>query len=101
MKEAIYIIGLTCGKVTIVDDITYQWSHIFKWFALKASYNFYAARTIRVNGKRTTQLMHRVIMDAVNGLQVHHKNGNSLDNRRANLEVCSQSENLYYRQRSN
>ena len=101
MTEAIYIIGLTRGKVAIVDEDNTTYVRGVKWFALKAAYSFYAARTVKRNGKRTTQLMHRVIMGEVNGHQVHHKNGNTLDNRRDNLEVCSRAENLYYRVRSN
>jgi hypothetical protein len=101
MKDETYIIGLTRGKVTLVREVDLKYVSNFKWFALKAAYSFYAARTIRVSGKRTTQLMHRVIMGCTNGQQIHHKNGNSLDNRRDNLEICSQSENLYYRVRGN
>lgn len=101
MNGGMYIIGLTRGKVSLVREVDYPFLTKFKWFALKAAYSFYAARTVRVNGKRTTVLMHRVIMGCVDGQQVHHKNGNSLDNRRDNLEVCSQAENLYYRVRGN
>lgn len=38
-------------------------------------------------------LLHRLIMDCPKNMQVDHKNGNTLDNRRCNLRICTQSEN--------
>lgn len=38
--------------------------------------------------------MHRLIVDAPEGVSVDHKNGNSLDNRRSNLRIAGQSNNM-------
>lgn len=42
---------------------------------------------------RVARRMHRVLIDAEDGLEVDHINGDTLDNRRANLRQCTTSEN--------
>lgn len=37
--------------------------------------------------------MHRRIMEASEGMEIDHINGNSLDNRKENLRVCTHAEN--------
>ena len=48
-----------------------------------------------ITGKRTTKvcLLHREILNPPKNLHVDHINGNPLDNRKANLRVCTQSQN--------
>jgi hypothetical protein len=38
--------------------------------------------------------MHRLLVGARKGQYVDHKNRNGLDNRRANLRICTQSQNM-------
>lgn len=64
------------------------------WQAAKCGTNIYARRTIRVNGKKQTIYMHRLIMNASKDMQVDHKNGRTLDNRRCNLENVTPDENV-------
>jgi len=87
MKE----IKLTQGKVALVDDADYPSLNQYKWFVVKAPHTYYAYRT---NKQHQIVRMHRSILDAPDGLEIDHINGNGLDNRRSNLRFCKHSENL-------
>jgi len=56
----------------------------------------YAIRDIYVDGKRTTQYLHRFLLDAGN-FEIDHINCDGLDNRRANLRIATPSQNQHNR----
>lgn len=86
MKE----IPLTRGKVAIVDDGDFPELSKHKWYARIGRHKPYAVRT----GSRNEIIrMHRVIMNAPDGLEVDHISGDTLDNRRANLRICTRGQN--------
>lgn len=89
-------IELTQGKRTIVDDEDFEWLSQWKWHL---SYYGYANRRQHLHSSRKHQKfnmikMHRLIIDAPNGLEVDHINGDKLDNRRANLRVVTHAQNM-------
>lgn len=89
-------IRLTQGKYALVDNLDYKYLCKSKWFAeYRNNTNSYIARRkIKINnGKWKNQLMHRVIMNAPKGIQVDHINHDTLDNRKANLRLCTQTQN--------
>ena len=90
MKE----IQLTQGKVALVDDEDYEYLNQFKWHV---SNDNYARRTIYKDKLYKALFMHREIMKVSKGLLVDHINGNSLDNRKLNLRICTNSQNLMNR----
>ncbi len=45
----------------------------------------------KIGGK--AMRMHRFIMNAPDGMEVDHINGDTMDNRRANLRVCTRAQN--------
>lgn len=93
MKEIL----LTHGFVTLVDDEDFEWLSQWRWAAREnQSGTFYA---VRYQVHRVIQ-MHRVIMEAPKELEVDHKNGDALDNRRCNLRLCTHQQNMHNRKLS-
>lgn len=93
-------VPLTQGLVAKVSPEDLERVSQFKWYASFESRGtkFYAIRRIRVNGKQVKIRMHRFIMGLGTGFEdervVDHINHDSLDNRRENLEIISQDENM-------
>lgn len=83
-------ITLTNGAVALVDAEDFDRLSSYRW---NRSPRGYAQRS---TNKRCI-LMHREIMgvlDAGRMVVVDHANGNTLDNRRANLRVCTPTQNV-------
>lgn len=80
------------GDICLVDDEDHLYLSKFFWGKDK---NGYARRTLRFGAKRTKLFMHREILNAPNGMDVDHINGNPLDNRRSNLRLASRQQNLF------
>lgn len=83
-------IALTRDEVTIVDDDDFERLSQWLWYCAGEGY---AVRNQTIEGKNTLILMHRDIMNAPEGVQVDHINGNKLDNRKENLRLCTIAEN--------
>ena len=82
-------IPLTRGKFALVDAEDYYRLAKFNWHAMLGRTTTYAAR--RASGKAIK--MHRVIMDAPEGLVVDHIDHNGLNNTRTNLRLCTAAQN--------
>lgn len=79
-------IDLGHGFYALVDPADYIWLSRWRWRAKRSKYGWYAIRIWRFRGKEHIVRMHREITGCPQGQVVHHLNGNSLDNRRFNLE---------------
>lgn len=77
-------ITLSNNQIAIVDDEDYERVSRWRW---KGHSGGYAARTGYAKDKFVTILMHRLIVNAPEGVEVHHRNGNKLDNQKHNLEL--------------
>lgn len=84
-------ISTKTGRNIIVDDDDYSILMEFRWFIATKRY---AARMVKNGDKRAIIYLHRQIMNPKIGMVVDHINGDTLDNRRCNLRVCTQSDNL-------
>jgi hypothetical protein len=86
------------GKYVIVDPEDYYRFGSFRWSDMGGSSKIYAMRTIRdKNGKIKVVALHKEIMKPPRGRVVDHWNGNSQDNRKANLRIATYLQNAYNR----
>ena len=99
LAEGAKLIPLSQNKFAIVDAEDYDRLNNYKWCLTRTPHTNYAMRRTkgkRVNGKRVKRkviMMHRFIMNAPRHLVVDHINHNGLDNRKANLRLCTRAEN--------
>jgi hypothetical protein len=93
IKVKVYGTGTTVDSA--VSDEDYEYVSRFNWRLVGRGY---VARQIShyENGKRRygCVYLHREITGASSGEVVDHINRNPLDNRRCNLRLCTQSQNL-------
>lgn len=89
------VIPLTRGRMAVVDDRDADWLSKWKWCAYPHRRTWYAMRAERIEpgrgGCARGHLMHRCVLGLKHGdgRLVDHINGDGLDNRRANLRICT------------
>ena len=93
MKEIL----LTQGFAAIVDNEDYEELSRLKWHCStrgnRPGHLYAVRRQSAKSGKRGKMRMHRVIMNAPDGMEVDHIDGDELNNQRANLRVCTRKQN--------
>lgn len=78
-------IPLTKGLVAIVDDADYEILDSIKWHAAGSKKNYAINKLVGP--------MHRLLLKAKDGMEVDHIDGNSLNNQRSNLRLCTHKQN--------
>jgi hypothetical protein len=86
-------IQLPCGLVAIVDSADLPRVSPHRWYVVRGRKRGTPYVGTRLTGETHATMLHRLIMDAPEGLVVDHINGDTLDNRRANLRVTTQGNN--------
>lgn len=84
------IIQLSKGYETLVDDEDYEYLIKNKW-----SFSQGYAKNKKYG------LMHRLIMKCPKGLVMDHINGDTLDNTKENLRICTTQQNSFNRKINN
>lgn len=78
----------------MIDNEDFDYLSQFKWHSYAKDY---VARS--ENGK--TISLHRELMKAKKGLVVDHIDGNTLNNQKSNLRLCTHAENIMHRVKLN
>jgi hypothetical protein len=87
--DGTHSVPLTKGHAALIDSVDAPLVDGFIWYASWQNGKFYA----RAEKDGKTILMHRTIMLPDHGQIVDHISGDSLDNRRSNLRICTHAQN--------
>jgi hypothetical protein len=87
-------VELANGVATVIDSTDARLVAGLKWHLV-------AKRYVGTKIKGREVYLHRFLMNATPGLEVDHINGDTLDNRRANLRVVTHRTNIANRTRLN
>lgn len=88
-------VPLTRGLVAVVDDDDGTLVVPYRWHARRGKNGvWYAGTNVRKPGGGWRAVkMHRLILDAPKGVLVDHRDGDGLNNRRANLRFATNAQN--------
>jgi len=85
-------------KQILIDDEDWDRIKKHKWCIIKTQNNFYVVTNIIENKCKRSLRLHRLIMKIKNSkILVDHKNLDTLDNRKQNLRICTQAQNMMNR----
>ena len=88
------------GEWTIVEPTDYYRFGNMKWSIEGKNNRFYAVCNVKIEPEQTKTIrLHREIMKPPRHLLVDHRNGDTLDNRRANLRWATHAQNMHNRRK--
>jgi len=92
-------VPLTKGYEAVIDSEDVAAVAGYRWMSRECPRTVYAYRSGEMDGKRVSIMMHRVLMGEPVGLQVDHKDGDGLNNRKredsGNLRVATRQQNQH------
>ena len=89
-------VSLTHGTFALVDDRDFASVSRFKWYVTSHGYARTGVHMGYLGGKKKMVYMylHRLILRPPEGMDIDHRNHNTLDCRRANMRICTRSQNM-------
>lgn len=87
-------VPLTRGYEAVIDACDVPIVKCYNWHVDAHKKHFYAAAGAVIDGKPTRIRMHRLLSGADKGQYVDHIDGDGLNNRRDNIRVCRQRDNM-------
>lgn len=94
MKELILSSPKYGKHIILLNDEDFDEVKQHNWNIRHQNGTFYVSRHIWKNGKRTTQDLHKFLMNtSQKEIFVDHKDGNGLNNQRSNLRFATRSQN--------
>lgn len=96
-------IPATLGYSITIDDEDFEWASRFRWYAHNTGGKKHidkrpARRTSVAEGRNVLFFVHHILKPE-KGLVVDHINGDPWDNRRENLRVCTNAQNVRNRRK--
>ncbi len=89
---------LSNGRIAIIDAEDLAKVIRWRWHARYCKPLYYAARTTSTYPNHVRKVvsiyLHSFLKNPPKGMQVHHVNGDTLDDRKRNLEIVTPAENL-------
>ncbi|MFN7608169.1 MAG: HNH endonuclease [Ralstonia sp.] len=93
-------VPLTQGYEAVIDAVDIPLVAGFGWFAIVNGRTVYAARNVSLaSGKRRMMGMHRMLMGDPTGVQIDHRDGNGLNNRKTNIRIATPAQNQHNQRR--
>jgi hypothetical protein len=87
-------------EYTIVEPVDYYEFGKFNWIFIRCDKKPYAVSEFKIGRVKTKRMyLHRAIMRAPKRKLVDHRNGDGLDNRRANLRLATHAQNAKNRKK--
>lgn len=80
------------GEVAVVDAVDAPLVNRYSWYAQRFKHTTYAQTTIPGHKPQRRVLMHRLLMGEPD-CDVDHRDGDGLNNRRANIRLATRTEN--------